>query len=1129
MSYLDKFKLESLVAALGFNDGANKGFWRIQPRVPKGRRGAGKWIEMGAELRALLKVNGNLVSVIGRSVGSNGTPDGVRVLFQGLGDQGIPDGIVEVPTRFLDLVSASIPDELLKKKGIVKPDAFEEPDQDAPNIEDLARTDITPDDIRIANDGINSPEGKEQAAFKDSPEGKAIEADEAVDDAVEKVREAMDSGTEEDQIAANEELRKAREARDANLKDPADMTDEELKKESSSPSPTNMKRSNEIFKELNKRAGAPDPLDLDRQRYEQGLADEEQRVKDITDPIRESLVKAADGEEGVFQDALDAIDDDLLTGEYKLQSVANAIKSQKLGDIKGSKEKTRQAQYKALELLKAEGVDVGNINRTGTTPAEDREIDGPDGEVTPRMRQAAIRKAAQDIAEGKAVTVDDVITYASKGEPKKPASQLKGQKLSLKPGDMKPGDIFEYKGDEFEFVSAGERDRVSKTQDVTAINRRTGKKEETLLDTDKTTPILRPDAVQPEPAKEPEAPKVAPVAPKAPEAPATPTPAPAAPAAPKAPVAKKAAPLPRTEPAPKAEELAAPERPDNGQEIAFSPLSDEELYNRRVAVVVPDANGKTKKAYNPITGKMEVAQDADAIATTLLQDHPEAVIKPNGEIVLQRKKFTDGAGEDWTLESFVVRTDGANFMVGYRLNRVSDGKELTYYSYDYRDSYASIFGKPADPKTGLYSKNNGIRRISDVLTGEKEILQNQNSPEFKSYFGPGKGVESRVAYFRDKYRSKATEESLAKDLEKAKAGGKKDVIAEAQARYDMLFDKFDGDIDRFRQWDTIQEMRFLTIEETARKYISGRPRRLNESKSTKGGENASQEANVLRSAVPDMVDAILSQDTASITEHMVAAQGRMPMLSKNPEIARLMLDMISDETSKRVPKGSGQQLAGFRTAAYNAWINTTYTPDNANSVPHVGSDGTVIHPGYFVEYENSQGVKSRGYVVSVNERVVNPNKPNEYFDTVNVKFMDSKGNISKATARLWAKNLTTYDKTGDNEVARKQMTQYTPNPRGEDKIAQRFGDDYLQYDSEDPNLGSDGEEGDSGSDGKIVDDYEEGDLHYSKDGELLGEVVEVTPVTNKKGQKGFIVTYLDENGDLQRDTVKAGEFRGPKL
>jgi hypothetical protein len=55
MSYLDKFKLESVVATAGFNDGANKGFWRIQPRVPKRRRGAGQWIEMGAELRAQAK------------------------------------------------------------------------------------------------------------------------------------------------------------------------------------------------------------------------------------------------------------------------------------------------------------------------------------------------------------------------------------------------------------------------------------------------------------------------------------------------------------------------------------------------------------------------------------------------------------------------------------------------------------------------------------------------------------------------------------------------------------------------------------------------------------------------------------------------------------------------------------------------------------------------------------------------------------------------------------------------------------------------------------------------------------------------------------------------------------------
>ena len=36
-------RLRSLIASIGFNDGANKGFWRVQPREKVGR-GKGRWI-----------------------------------------------------------------------------------------------------------------------------------------------------------------------------------------------------------------------------------------------------------------------------------------------------------------------------------------------------------------------------------------------------------------------------------------------------------------------------------------------------------------------------------------------------------------------------------------------------------------------------------------------------------------------------------------------------------------------------------------------------------------------------------------------------------------------------------------------------------------------------------------------------------------------------------------------------------------------------------------------------------------------------------------------------------------------------------------------------------------------------
>jgi hypothetical protein len=163
-----------LTAGIGFNDGANKGFWRVQPRQKIGK-GKGRWIEMGAELRGYFKdLFGKLGSVPGRALGSDGTPDGVRVLVQGQEALGLPDGIYRFKTNDVRVAEAIISDEYLESKGI---DTAVPTDLDIDglsSIADLERADITPDDIRMANDGINSPEGIELASYKESDEGKAI-------------------------------------------------------------------------------------------------------------------------------------------------------------------------------------------------------------------------------------------------------------------------------------------------------------------------------------------------------------------------------------------------------------------------------------------------------------------------------------------------------------------------------------------------------------------------------------------------------------------------------------------------------------------------------------------------------------------------------------------------------------------------------------------------------------------------------------------------------------------------------------------------------------------------------------------------------------------------------------------
>lgn len=169
-----KYPLVAVGFQLGYNDGANKGFWRVQPRQKLGED-KGQWIKMGAELRLYYKnLKGLIDSVPGIALGSDGTPNGVRVLIQGQEAKGFMDGIFGFDVNNVRVAEGLLSDEYLKSQGIeagipsdVDPDLL-------PNIADIPRADITPDDIRLANEGIESPEGQENENFKNTPEGQEI-------------------------------------------------------------------------------------------------------------------------------------------------------------------------------------------------------------------------------------------------------------------------------------------------------------------------------------------------------------------------------------------------------------------------------------------------------------------------------------------------------------------------------------------------------------------------------------------------------------------------------------------------------------------------------------------------------------------------------------------------------------------------------------------------------------------------------------------------------------------------------------------------------------------------------------------------------------------------------------------
>jgi hypothetical protein len=170
-----------ILAAIGFNDGANKGFWRVQPREQFGD-GAGQWIEMGAELRMFFKnKRGQTANVTGRAVGSTGTPDGVRVLVQGQKD--VPDGIYGASTSSVRVAEGFIPEKVLKEQGIQNTVKIsKEQEASLPTIESLERADITDEDLRLINEGANSKEGKQHAEYRKAAEAKADSESAPADD-----------------------------------------------------------------------------------------------------------------------------------------------------------------------------------------------------------------------------------------------------------------------------------------------------------------------------------------------------------------------------------------------------------------------------------------------------------------------------------------------------------------------------------------------------------------------------------------------------------------------------------------------------------------------------------------------------------------------------------------------------------------------------------------------------------------------------------------------------------------------------------------------------------------------------------------------------------------------------------
>ena len=571
-------------------------------------------------------------------------------------------------------------------------------------------------------------------------------------------------------------------------------------------------------------------------------------------------------------------------------------------------------------------------------------------------------------------------------------------------------------------------------------------------------------------------------------------------------------------------EDAAQDRVDRGNEISLdNAKTEEELRNKKVAPL-RDENGKRVKAVNIDTGeeKSEFAEDPDAIQVAILEEYPNAVIDPNnGAIIIGREKFYDPDGAEYELESRITRTNGANYMVSFKITN-PDGEVVEYFSQDYRDSFSSIHGV-----------TNGIQRLRNVLLGNYDEanwkMKNRSNAEWRNYFATGR-IEDRLKYFRDKRNSKVTREKLEEALAKAIASENKYDIDSAQYALDLLDKEFGGDIEKYRAYDTTQNITFLTIDETIDRYASGRFYVVNKSKGRSYGT-------IVRSAVNGIFGSIADRDVVGTAQVLQELLGRLPDITKDSKIINQVLKKLEDGAKLRFPKENKNTLKAFIRSGSKHFEESGLDLGAFDAAPHVGWDGRILAKEMLVEYTNNNNETSVGVIDSLVPSTKNPKRPNLYNDYVLVRFRNQDGSIGDPV-EVSAKNVRVLDESGLSPQALKKMTIYTPNLKGEDRLRARFGDAFLirerAKESANSLFGRISEVGD-GVRLPIVDaDYYSNDnarpgrYLYDASGLPLGMIAAVRDLKSDSGEDGYSVAYVTPDNRLQFIGLKSKQNRAPK-
>lgn len=577
---------------------------------------------------------------------------------------------------------------------------------------------------------------------------------------------------------------------------------------------------------------------------------------------------------------------------------------------------------------------------------------------------------------------------------------------------------------------------------------------------------------------------------KAPEAPATPVakkPAkPVAPRKPKAetPAAPKAkkpavAATPKPKKAPRSEDVNRPNREDDGKLIAPSPKTAEELRDKKINNLV-DQNGKLLKVIGE-NNKARTIEDPNAVVDGLLEENPEAKIKKDGTVVVERGEFTDTDGKKYIYEVGVQRTIGNQFMERYTLKDAATGEvKYDFYNADYKDSFY-----------GLYGKTSGLTKTRDLLLG-RDIPGGKGvndkgvpvDPELSNYFGPSKNINQRLKYLRK-----------TKDM---------------------------------NNW------RLLTPTENAQKFLVGRSRELNKSSKTSGKEYKDQYGNVRRSFVASTFEAIDLRDNELVKERLVQALGRT---ARTEESINILLSALKDGIEKRYKGTPRYKELQTLPIHLKSFLSDVYADLRArDEVPFVSEDGvSPVKVGDKVRFINNQGDMVVGTVVKLN---AGSGKNGGFKDTARVRFGNQTvDNLQTRNMLHTDDQVTDYAPwvRNDEKIKRRaaelgiDFEEYLR--RKEDNPEYDPGSpEFAPEDAGSPYLGGSGVEGDSGpAFTKNAEDLLAGDPLYDADGNYLGTVQQIQEVPSADGgEPGIAVQYLDIDGNLQVEVLDRGEQRGPK-